>query len=153
MFLYQLSLAVYGLVSALLVRSPSYSLVVPGDRNQLPGATCLANGLRFQSRTTAAQILCVQGRWSLRTTKVYLTLAGLSSAGVWQLCAYFPVFPVGCLLVWMNGRVFPYPATGSFSVPGDTTEIRLFYNIWPFLLPFVTPHLLVHVVAAPCFAA
>jgi hypothetical protein len=119
----------------------------------LHATTCTIEGLRFTNLTARAQTLHIQGRWSLGTT--YVNGAGpLRPNYLLQLGAYLPMYPFGCVLVVMNGRVFPYPSE-QLVIPAETTEIRLFYNICPFLFSFLTPHLLVyleptadHVIAA-----
>ena len=105
------------------------------------GTTCTADGLRFA--TTLAQTMYVQGRWSLMGT--YLTGAGplRPSSFFLQVGAYLPMYPFGCILVLMNGSVFPY-ASDHVLIPAHTSDIRLFYNICPLLLPLFTPHLLVY---------
>jgi hypothetical protein len=112
------------------------------------GVTCTVDGLHFRSDTSIQHTVYVQGRWSLGTV-VYLKKHGVSAVPIlwWyllQLCSYCPCYPFGCLLVMMDGRVFPCPPK-ELVIPGSITDIHLFYNICPLLLFLVTPHLLVHV--------
>jgi len=124
-----------------------YYLVTPGVVGQetCTGVTCTARGLRL--RSLGPQTLYVQGRWSLSLpwARLCLTHAGVRDPwSVVQVGAYFPGYPFGCLMVAGDGGVCSLP-TGRLCLPGNTPGIRLFYNINPFLLPFLTPHLLVRV--------
>ena len=132
-----------------LVGGGLYYLVTPGAAGQemCTGVTCTARGIWL--RSLHPQTLYIQGRWSLSfassSVRVYLTRAGLLVPwSLAQLGAHFPMYPFGCLLAARGGKVCVVP-DGRLHMTGDTSGIRLFYNICPLLLPFLTPHLLVHV--------